>query len=490
MTGQPSGVQQLGLKPGTVLGGNYEIVDPVGEGGMSVVYRAIQKNLNREVALKVMLPRFSRDAEFIRRFEAESGALASLSHPNIITIFDRGSEGKLFYFVMEFISGQTLDQKILAKGLTHSDWRHIITGCGAALDYIHKRRVIHRDIKPSNILLDSGGLVKIGDFGIVQMLSAEGSEAAEESHRAMGTQYYMAPEQTHDPANVDHRVDIYALGVTFYKMFTRRLPTGDFEAPSDINKDVPLAVDAVIYKAMAPARDDRYASAKDFCDALLEALKDQTLNISAALNLRSGPAKSSLYTGSDFRTPVPVSDVRKSGINKIPSTNATPATGTGAPPPRRTGSGTGAGLPSKTDSTTSARENDSQSRRMRALSALTPAPTPPQREDTRTDNGGPAAPPTDGPRRTAMGLPLIVGVVAVILLLIGVILVATGVIGRSAPPPPAPRPAIIEPVISPAAEREERLRRLREEEQRRLLQSQPPAPVAPAEPQAPPPANP
>ncbi|MCC5875105.1 MAG: serine/threonine protein kinase [Candidatus Sumerlaeia bacterium] len=336
------------LDEGRVLVGNYEIVTQVGQGGMATVYKAIQKSLNREVALKVLLPRFALDREFIHRFEAESGALASLSHPNIVSIIDRGAEGDLYFFVMEFVDGPTLDEKIIDKSLTPPDWKNIISGCSSALQYIHKRNVVHRDIKPSNILLDKEGLVKIGDFGIVHIVEGDEDVIAQRRERALGTQHYMAPEQTHDPGNVDHRADIYSLGVTFYKMLTRRLPTGEFAAPSDMNKDVPVAVDAVILQALATDREDRFPTAKDFCDAMLNALREKTLNITSGMRLKNSTGVSSLYTGDDFKSSSSPATSNRHDALKPPTGRGIKKKGTG------TGTGTGSRpgltLPRKTSS--------------------------------------------------------------------------------------------------------------------------------------------
>jgi serine/threonine protein kinase len=321
------------LSPGMLLAGNYEVLSQIGEGGMAIVYRANQKSLNRAVAVKALHPKLSRDSEFVKRFEGESGTLATLSHPNIVSIIDRGIEDEVYYFVMEFIDGESLDDKIIANKLTMNDWRHVITSCGDALDYIHRRGMVHRDIKPSNILVTSDGRVKIGDFGIAHIIAGDHSHgAAHGSSRQMGTTHYMPPEQISDPASVDHRADIYSLAVAFYKMMTRQLPVGEFPAPSEVNREIPVAVDAVIYQAMAPDRDDRYQTAKEFCDQLIRALKETSLNISAILNIKS--SSSSLYTGADFKTPPPNTQVdgKKAKTPTNPGVSPTGSSGSVAKP--------------------------------------------------------------------------------------------------------------------------------------------------------------
>ncbi|MCB2154534.1 serine/threonine protein kinase [bacterium] len=295
------------LNEGEVLSGGFVVGEIAGEGGMATVYKALQKSLNRTVAIKVLHSRFVRDPEFVSRFEAEAGALASLQHPNIVNIIDRGHDSGRYFFVMEYVEGETLDKKIVEDRLSFPEWRAVVTACEESLDYVHKRGVVHRDIKPSNILIDKQGHVKISDFGIAHILGGDEGEAAQITApaRAVGTANYMAPEQTADPSNVDHRADIYSLGVTFYKMLTRMLPVGAFPSPSEANHNVPVAVDEVIFKSMCPDRDDRYQTVREFCDDLSKALKEQTVSITSVLDYRNARTGSALYTGKDFLTPPP-----------------------------------------------------------------------------------------------------------------------------------------------------------------------------------------
>lgn len=289
---------------GALLSGNFELHEVVGQGGMAVVYRATQRSLKRTVAIKILHARFAEDPEFIERFEAESGALASLTHPNIVTIYDRGHEDKRYYFVMEYIDGQTLDERIVANvGLGPKLWREVVEACSASLEYVHKRGIVHRDIKPSNILIDSEGRVKLSDFGIAHIVGGDEGEMAHFTTpaRAVGTANYMAPEQTAYPESVDLRADVYSLGVTFYKMLTRRMPVGDYSTPSEMNNNVPVAVDEVVLRAMCPDVEDRYQTVKEFCDDMLRALKEQSVSITSVLDYRSSATKpGALYTGADF----------------------------------------------------------------------------------------------------------------------------------------------------------------------------------------------
>jgi serine/threonine protein kinase len=428
------------LKPGQLLGNGYEVVEQIGEGGMAIVYKALQKSLDRYVAIKAMHPKFSRDAEFIARFKGESGALAALSHPNIVSIIDRGNEGDVYYFVMEYVDGDNLDLKIIGNKLTPNDWRQVVSSCSAALDYVHKRGVVHRDIKPSNILIDSEGRVKIGDFGIAHIMG--GDMGYQGPAKALGTAHYMAPEQTSDPASVDHRADIYALGVAFYKMLTRQLPIGDYPAPSEANREVPIAVDAVIFQAMAPNREDRYQTVQAFCDDMQKALREQTTNITSLLNYRGASTGSALYTGTDFRTPVPAagSSAENKKLGTDPATRSKTATGSA------TGTGTGSGVRRTPLPIPGGRVSASKD--------LTPMPLP-------GGSAKPAAPPTKTPLYLGVGIALLAGIGVAVYL-------AMASDSGSRNPLPVPEPAA--PAVSEARLREQRERAERERQQQELLQ--------------------
>lgn len=310
------------IPEGHVVAGNFVIESVVGQGGMAVVYKAIQKSLNRPVALKALHSRFTTDADFVARFEAEAGALASLTHPNIVHIIERGHDGSCYFFIMEFVDGKTLDQMIIENTLTPAHWRRVVAACGEGLEYVHKRGVVHRDIKPSNILISDDGQVKISDFGIAHLLRGDGMPPPSGNQgrkpRAVGTAHYMAPEQTTNPGSVDHRADIYSLGVTYYKMLARALPTGDsFQLPSEMNADVPVSVDRVILKALSKDRDLRYQTVREFTEELTKALREHSTSIVSVLGSRRGQAGGSLYTGADFRsTPAPISPGKEKGTER------------------------------------------------------------------------------------------------------------------------------------------------------------------------------
>lgn len=257
------------LEPGTRLGG-FEIGKMLGRGGMSIVYKGIQLSLNRPVAVKVLHPRFSRNSSFIDRFDREAGALASLNHPNIVNIIDRGAAGGRYFFVMEMIQGINLDQLIKAVDLNERQYTHVISEISKALSYVHSKGIVHRDIKPSNVLVNKHGLVKVSDFGIAHIAHGDFAPERFGPNATVGTANYMAPEQAEDPAAVDKRADIYALGVTFYKMFTRQLPVGAYRGPSILNPSLPRSLDGVLAKAMQANPTDRFASVEEFCNSLLE----------------------------------------------------------------------------------------------------------------------------------------------------------------------------------------------------------------------------
>ncbi|HSU54699.1 MAG TPA: serine/threonine-protein kinase [Candidatus Dormibacteraeota bacterium] len=240
-----------------------EVIDLLGQGGMGAVYKARQRGLNRVVALKILPPQVSKDRSFSERFTREAQALARLNHPNIVTVHDFGEANGLFYFVMEFIDGLNLRQMLRTQKLAPKEALAIVPQICAALQYAHEEGIVHRDIKPENILVDKKGRVKIADFGLARLLgAAPQTYRLTQSHQAMGTPHYMAPEQFEKPLEVDHRADIYSLGVVFYEMLTGELPLGRFAAPSEkVQMDVRL--DDVVLRALEKEPQRRYQHVSD-----------------------------------------------------------------------------------------------------------------------------------------------------------------------------------------------------------------------------------
>jgi serine/threonine protein kinase len=203
-----------------------EILDLLGQGGMGMVYKARQPQLDRFIALKILSPHLSQDPAFAERFNREAKALARLNHPNIVGVFDFGKAGEFYYFLMEFVDGLNLSQMEQAKKrLAPEQALAIVPKICDALQYAHDEGVVHRDIKPGNILVDRKGRVKIADFGLAKLAGQEREDfSITQSRMTLGTPQYMAPEQFEDPQKVDHRADIYSLGVVFYEMLTGELP--------------------------------------------------------------------------------------------------------------------------------------------------------------------------------------------------------------------------------------------------------------------------
>src|SRR6185503_17008156 len=204
-----------------------EIQGILGQGGMGVVYRARQVALDRPVALKILPVEVASDPAFSERFAREARALARLSHPRIVSVFDFGRHGRFYWFLMELVEGVNLREAIRSGKLSAREALTIVGQVCEALAYAHDEGVVHRDIKPENVLLDRKGQIKIADFGLAKLLDPKRAEVSlTGSGQLMGTPHYMAPEQFEKPLEVDRRADIYSLGVMFYEMLTGELPLG------------------------------------------------------------------------------------------------------------------------------------------------------------------------------------------------------------------------------------------------------------------------
>lgn len=241
-----------------------EIIGTIGKGGMGAVYKARQPALDRFVALKILAPKPGNELDFGSRFSREAKALARLNHPNIVAVYDFGQIGGLSYFLMEYVDGPNLRQVQQAGKLSPKEALEIIPQICAALQFAHDEGIVHRDIKPENVLLDRKGRVKIADFGLAKILGQEPKDFRLTGARdVMGTPHYMAPEQVEKPQEVDHRADIYSLGVVFYEMLTGELPLGKFAPPSH-KVQVDVRLDEVVLRALEKEPERRYQQANEF----------------------------------------------------------------------------------------------------------------------------------------------------------------------------------------------------------------------------------
>jgi serine/threonine protein kinase len=241
-----------------------EILELIGQGGMGAVYKARQPGLDRFVALKILSPELVRDATFAERFSREARTLAKLSHPHIVGIHDFGEVEGMYYLIMEYVDGATLREVMQSARLSTIDALGLVPQLCEALQFAHDAGIVHRDIKPENILIDHSGKVKIADFGLAKLIAAGRAEGVSltGSGAVMGTPAYMAPEQIEHPLEVDHRADIYAVGVVFYEMLTGELPLGRFDPPSSKVK-LDIRLDGVVLRALAKEPTRRYQFASE-----------------------------------------------------------------------------------------------------------------------------------------------------------------------------------------------------------------------------------
>ena len=269
-----------------------EVLELLGHGGMGAVYKARQIKLDRLVALKIILPETAGQTSFQERFQREARLLARLNHPGIVGIHDFGevehsqnlseTGGVWFYFVMEYVAGTNLRGQ-MEKQFSATQKTSMIRQVCEALEYAHDEGVIHRDIKPENILIDSRGRVKIADFGLAKFAAREsGEHSLTGTHQVMGTPRYMAPEQLQGSKTVDHRADLYALGVVFYEMLTGELPLGRFDPPSRKSGCDPR-LDAVVLRALEQSPESRYKTATELIQALNNLTGEQTTDVTQIL---------------------------------------------------------------------------------------------------------------------------------------------------------------------------------------------------------------
>ncbi len=269
-----SGVSTTGTPPGrfvppepAALSEQFpqlEIIELLGQGGMGAVYKARQKQLDRVVALKILPPEVGQDKAFTERFTREARSMAKLNHPRIVSVFDFGqTKEDLYYFIMEFVDGTDLRHVIQSGGLSPKEALALVPQICEALQYAHEEGIVHRDVKPENILLDKKGRVRISDFGLAKLLDKPAAAyTLTAAGHTMGTPHYMAPEQIEHPGQVDHRADIYSLGVVFYEMLTGELPIGKFAPPSQ-KVQVDVRLDNVVLRSLEKEPERRYQHASE-----------------------------------------------------------------------------------------------------------------------------------------------------------------------------------------------------------------------------------
>ncbi|TWU31788.1 Serine/threonine-protein kinase PknB [Novipirellula artificiosorum] len=261
----PSAEQLDALLPG------IQVAELIGHGGMGAVYRGRQINLDRDVAIKILPREIQSSGQLGERFQREAQTLAKLHHPNIVSVFDFGNIEGLYYFVMEYVDGVTLRETIQSGSVTPDAALKMIPVICDALQFAHSLGVVHRDIKPENILIDHRGQIKIADFGLAKLVHRD-EDAAEQleltgTQQVMGTAKYMAPEQMTTSKTVDHRADIYSLGVVFYELLTGETPIGWFQPPSK-KVAVDVRLDEVVLRTLESEPERRYQQVSEVKTAI------------------------------------------------------------------------------------------------------------------------------------------------------------------------------------------------------------------------------
>jgi serine/threonine-protein kinase len=270
---------------GEVIGGRYELLELVGKGGMSSVFRARDRLLDRTVAIKVLHPHLTADEEYVERFRREARSVAQVSHPNIVTVIDRGEDAGRQYIVFEYVDGENLKQLLERTGaLPVRDALLLALQMARALSFAHQRGLVHRDVKPQNVLLNADGQAKMTDFGIARSIDVQGVTI---TGTVLGTSEYIAPEQARGQ-QVDSQTDVYSLGVVLYELLTGGVPyEGETfvtvalkhvnePTPSVLERrpDVPVRVSNAVERAMAKSPDERYGSMAELCDELEASLAE------------------------------------------------------------------------------------------------------------------------------------------------------------------------------------------------------------------------
>ncbi|ATB39927.1 Serine/threonine kinase Pkn10 [Cystobacter fuscus] len=293
LTGAEEGLLESTFVGGQLVVPGYELLRVLGRGGMGEVWLARQMSLGRRVAVKVLPPRLAKDPEFVQRFDKEATALATLSHPHIVQIIDRGVAGEHYYFVMEYVEGRSL--RDVMRELSPPEALRVALQVARALECAQEKDIIHRDLKPENILVDGRGHVKVADFGLAGIRRPDSTERLTATSVAMGTLNYMAPEQRRDAKNVDGRADLFSLGVMLYEMLTGEVPVGRFRLPSERVPGLDKRVDAVVERLLETEPEARPARASEVC-RMLETLVSNVSSTGPALE-PLGPERSRLRSG-------------------------------------------------------------------------------------------------------------------------------------------------------------------------------------------------
>ena len=264
---------------------DMEILELLGQGGMGAVYKARQRSLDRLTAIKIFPRSLTGDPSFAERFHQEARVLARLSHPHIVAAYEFGQSDRYCYFVMEFVDGITLKQALFGEQIPPGEALAVAHQICEALAFAHDKGIVHRDIKPGNILLEGApdspvsqsGRVRVADFGLAKLLEGGALDfSLTASGHRMGTLHYMAPEQVESPGHVDHRADIYAVGVVLYEMLTGELPIGRFPEPST-RADVGPEIDALVLRCLEKSPGNRFQTARELQEALAEQLPSASL---------------------------------------------------------------------------------------------------------------------------------------------------------------------------------------------------------------------
>lgn len=269
-TGGAARTLGITVQPGQVIGGRYEVREQIGAGGMGAVYRAFDRNRDKDIAMKVLLPAMLSSPKARERFLAEARLSTEMAHPNIVTMFDVQQDGPYYFLTMELLQGQSLRAWLAAhrknrRTVALVDALSIATQVCQALAYAHQQHTVHRDIKPENIWLTSEGRAKVMDFGIARLQS---NTQAAQTQMAMGTAYYMAPEQLTGQADIDGRADQYAVGVLVYEMLAGQLPIGRSEPLHKLRPDVGRGVSGAVDRALSQRADQRFADMNALAEAL------------------------------------------------------------------------------------------------------------------------------------------------------------------------------------------------------------------------------